>query len=287
MSGKDLVLDLVNAKNQLPKPLDLSLANVMGIITDPDNKSWISTTIVPMPSTYYEEPVEVEYNRVSLTEMFRARNEEHQWETHYPHIEGPHASDLHTMIDWIAKEIGLPLSKYDVENKDFSWLKQHEEVNIPLIALDTSLLYHGQAIVRYTRRRMSLDEVIRKTEVNAIRKPNITEDGFERNKASVTAATWPVDFTEHYNAVRKHALYDRPGNGSALVALMRDMFGFSNWPAGSNQRMVDYPADAIADANHNYDRVIIQYFNDTSSNKSRPYEGPAYFHYNIMNLDDE
>lgn len=55
-----------------------------------------------MPSAYYEEPVEVEYIRVSLTEMFRARNDGQQLEAHNPHIEGPHASDLHTMIDWIA-----------------------------------------------------------------------------------------------------------------------------------------------------------------------------------------
>lgn len=285
MSSKKLVLDLVNAKNQLPLELNINLANVMGRVLDPSKKAWISTTIVPMPSTFYEEAVEVEYDRVDLTKMFQSKDEGNNTVTLIPRVVGPYAGRLHDMVDWIAKELGLPLSKDDIVDADFSFLKEFEETNVPLLARDDSLLYHGQAAIRYTRRRLNLEEVVRTTELDAIRKPKLTVDGWERDKASVTAATWAVDFTEYYSSIRKHDLYPWSGNPTALRNLMSSLFGFTNWPVDSSQKMVDYPTDVVADANQEYDRVIIQDFVDRSNNKTRPYEGPAYFHYNIMDLD--
>lgn len=272
-SSKDLVIDLAERSNLgLPLPIGEGNLTVLNKNEFTPIDAVNKVNLVTLPSVEYEGFVPIEYDRVNLETMFNS---------HIPRLTGVGATNLHDLLPWMSDELGLNLNPEDFHQVKFVWLNEYEEVNIPLRAYTRSLLYSGESIIHFTRRRKTLDEVIlKKNQVDGLYYPNLSRDGFVKNKEAVTQITWPVDFTEDYNSIRKHINYPWPGNGGGLRALMSSKFGFSNWPVSSNQKMEDLPTSAVAAANKDYDRVIIQYLYDDSVNKVRPYEGIAYFHYN-------
>lgn len=270
-AGKDLVLDLVNRRNTLSLPLDLDNANVLGRVYDPTDHVKIGTTVAAMPTSIYEGSVQVEIERVDLTA---------QYEEFRPRLVGTGATTLHDMLEWVSRELGMELNTDDFRQVKFVWLSEREQVNILIESHKDSLVYCGKFLLHFTRRRKTLVEAIVNYEADTLHFPNLTHKSFLLGKMSVTPRTWAFDFTEHYNAIRKHKDYNILGNPSGCRALMQSKFGFSNWPYGWGNKTTDFPTSAIKEANKDYDRVVIQHLRDETFDKRLPYEGIAYFHYN-------
>lgn len=269
--GKDVLVDLINQQNVLPSPLkpdDVIFTTpkyVQGTLP-----TLVTSTVIPVPSAAYEGMVPVQYERMDLTSAFGE---------YRPRITGLSNGNLHSMLPFIGKELGIQLDAEDFDQVDYSWLGEDEEVNIPLIALSTSLSYIGKFSVQFTRRRIKLEEAIKVTDLDVHLWPGLTAETAE--KRPVTLFTYSRDWSEHYNAIRRHQLYNIPGNPSALRALMSSL-GFSNWPQGWYNPMYDYPTSAVAEANKDYDRVIVQPIRDVGAGQILPYAGMAYFHYNVI-----
>lgn len=272
MSSKLRVLELANHHNTLPIALDTKNTTVVGStlnISRPDN---IRTTLVSMPSTPYEGMVEIDYDRVNLGELFS--------ET-LPRVTGSGSDNLHAMLPWLSQELGLDLYVEDFENVEYKWLSEFEQANIPLRPHKTSLLYSGEALVHFTRRRVELTEAVLIRALESLYYPGVTTDGHTRQVLALEPLTWGIDFTEHLGAVKKHEIYPWPGNPTGLRALMLRLFGIVNYPVNSNSRMEDLPTAGLSWANKDYDRVIIHtlwYSNPTT----RPTEGRSFFHYNLL-----
>lgn len=270
--GKDVLVDLINQQNVLPSPLkpDEVIFTTPKFVQGP-LPTLVTSTVIPVPDSAYEGMVPVQYERMDLTSAFG---------DYRPRITGLSNGNLHSMLPFIGKELGISLEPEDFEQVDYSWLGEDEEVNIPLIALSTSLSYIGKFSVQFTRRRIKLEEAIKITDLDVHTHPGITVATL--SKKPVTLFTYSRDWSEYYSAIQRHRLYNIAGNASALRNLMSSL-GFSNWPVGWNNPMLDRPTSAVPESNKDYDRVITMEVKDKENiGQILPYAGLAYFHYNVI-----
>lgn len=275
VSGSELILDLVNHHNQGPVPFTLDNIRPVGQIPVPGagNQHKGQTTLAAMPFSEYEGEVQITYDRINLSTIFQGIT---------PSINGLGATSIHKMLPELNRELGLLLTEDDVEDSKYTWLEERERRNVLLKAKKSSLIYSGELNVVYERRRMTLAEALRGYQPEVHLLPGNTLEGIAENKVSVTKDTWATDFTPYYNVIRKHEHFEIFANSSGVRNLMASMFGFANWPTGWDNKVIDMPTSSIAEANQDYDRVVVHYLFDNTYNKSRPYEGIAYFHYNEL-----
>lgn len=269
--GKDVLVGLINQQNVLPSPLnpDDVIFTTPKYVQGP-NPTLVSSTVIPIPDTTYEGSVPVQWERMDLTSAFGE---------YRPRITGLSNGNLHSMLPYISQELGIQLDGVDFEQVDYSWLGEDEEVNIPLVALTTSLSYIGEFVIRFTRRRPQLSEVIKVTDLDVMQWAGLTAE--TSSKRPVSMYVYGEDWTEFRSAIQKHNFYNIAGNPSALRALMSSR-GFSNWPVSWENPMYDYATSQVAAANKDYDRVIVQVVKDVLPGQVLPYAGVAYFHYNII-----
>jgi len=268
--GRDVLVDLINQQNVLPSPLspDDVLFTTPKFVQGP-LPTLVRSVVVPIPDTTYEGMVPVEYERMDLTSAFGDIR---------PRINGLSNGNLHSMLPYIGQELGIQLDVDDFEQVDYSWLGENEEVNIPLVALTTSLSYIGQFVIRFTRRRPLLSEVVAVRDLDVMLHPGQTLDTL--NKRPITLFTYSEDWSEHYAKVRKHPFYNIVNDGNAMRTLMAS-FGYSNWPVAWNNPMYDYSTAQVPEANKDYDRVLVQVIKDIANVQTMDYSGIAYFHYNL------
>lgn len=273
VSGRDLVLDLVNEVNALAIPLHIGNVNVLGKVYGHVSPRNISTNVVALPNSEYEGSVLVNIKRICLVELFGNL---------IPRIRGVGANTLREMLPWVSKELGIHLPAEEFVDVKFHWLSDDEQVYINIVSNPDSLVYYGSAQIHFTRRRMTLEEGLSNYQPMGLLHPNATFEGHVKNKVSVTNVTWANDFTDHYDDIRRHPTHNILGNPTGCASLMRTKFGFNNWPSGHSNETFDFPTESVPEANKDYDRVVIQYLYDGTANKTRPYEGIAYFHYNEL-----
>lgn len=270
--GKDVLVDLINQQNVLPSPLkpDEVIFTTPKFVQGP-LPTLVTSTVIPVPDSAYEGMVPVQYERMDLTSAFGE---------YRPRITGLSNGNLHSMLPFISKELGIQLDATDFDQVDYSWLGENEEVNIPLIALSTSLSYIGKFSVQFTRRRIQLAEAIKITDLDVHRHPGVTAEN--EAKTPITLFTYAQDWSEHYDKIRRHPYANIFNNPSGLRTLMSS-FGFPNWPQGYWNPVYDYPTSAVPEANQDYDRVLVQLVEDKAPiNQVLPYAGKAYFHYNVI-----
>lgn len=270
--GKDVLVDLINQQNVLPSPLkpDDVIFTTPKYIQGP-LPTLVTSTVIPVPDSVYEGMVPVQYERMDLTSAFG---------NYRPRITGLSNGNLHSMLPYIGKELGIQLDASDFDQVDYSWLSDNEEVNIPLIALTTSLSYVGKCSVQFTRRRTKLTEAVQITDLDVHLHPGVTEDNAA--KTPITLFTYERDWSEHYDEIRRHQYADILYNPNGMRELMSS-FGFPNWPQGYWNPIYDYPTSAVPEANQDYDRVLVQVIQDQLPiAQVLPYAGVAYFHYNVI-----
>lgn len=272
--GKDVLVGLINQQNALPYPLmpDEIFISAPRSIASP-YPTEVEVKIIPMPGSVYEGEVPATYRRMDLSSAFGE---------YRPRIAGRSNGNLHSMLPFIGEQLGIELHPEDIVQVDYAWLGEDEEANIQLVAKFDSLSYVGSFTVQFTRRRTHLFEaLVTAKDVDAIRIAGATPTGLVKGLRQVDMVTWATDFTEHADAIRRHKWYNIAGNPSVLRALMSSKFGFVNWPTGWNHKFNDYATSQVAAANKDYDRVVVQKIIDESAQKILPYEGTAYFHYNV------
>ena len=270
--GKDVLVDLINQQNVLPSPLnpDDVIFTTPKFVQGP-LPTLVTSTVIPVPDTAYEGMVPVQYERMDLTSAFGE---------YRPRISGLSNGNLHSMLPYISQELGLQLDADDFDQVDYSWLGENEEVNIPLIALTTSLSYIGQFSIQFTRRRIQLAEAIQISDLDVHLHPG--QKTTTLAKTPITLFTYSRDWSEHYAAIRKHPYANILYDPNAMRTLMGGL-GFSNWPQGYWNPVSDHPTSAIPEANKDYDRVLIQVIEDKQPiGQVLPYAGVAYFHYNVI-----
>ena len=272
--GKDVLVDLINQQNTFPYPLTpddifISAPKTLGGV----NPTAVEVKVIPLPGTVYEGEVPVTYRRMDLTSAFGDMR---------PRVVGRSNGNLHSMLPYISKQLGIDLLPEDFVQVDYSWLEDNEEANIRLEAVKDSLSYVGDFTIVFTRRRTQLDEALGvTTDLDVLRAPGSTVEGLDAGKIPVSMATWSYDFTEHYSAIRKHKWYNLPADPSALRQVMFDAFGYVNWPYGWENSHRDFATKDVPEANPDYDRVILSNIGKHINNAGLPYEGMAYLHYNV------
>lgn len=267
--GKEVLVDLINQVNTFPTPLtpDAVFISPPKGITDP-NPTLVEVKVIGMPNSSYEGAVPVRYKRIDLTSAFGDI---------VPRVEGTSTGSLHDLLPFLSKELGMELYPEDIEETDFSYLQEDEETNLQIKARLTSLSYTGRGLITFTRRRHQLSVVIEITALDRLLHPGHTGGV----KESVNVLTYAYDFTERYQQIRRHQYYNLPASITQQRLAMSELFGWNNWPYGQSSPLVDYATDQIPDANPDYDRVLIQHLSPTDT-AALPYEGTAYFHYNVV-----
>lgn len=273
-AGQDVLVELINQNNALPYPLpsEDAFISVPVVIEGPD-PTLVEVKVVPMPGTLYEGAVPVRYNRMDLSSAFGDMR---------PGVTGLSEGSLSSILPTISKALGIDLRAEDFEELDYSWLGVNESANLMVRALPSSRSYIGEFVVQFTRRRLQLDEVILNKALDVIHVPGYTVAGKAFNKRQVDMVTWSTDFTEYYADIQKHFYYNRFRYGSRVRTLMSNLFGFVNWPVNYLDYVYDLPTSEVPEANQDFDRVITQKIVDRTSDGSWPYEGTAYFHYNVV-----
>lgn len=267
--GKDVLVDLIKQQNTFPTdlaPEDVFLSPPT-VVTSP-YPTMVEVKVIGLPDSPYVGSVPIRYKRINLTAAFGDVR---------PRLEGTSHGSLHALLPFLSRELGIELYPEDIEETDFSFLQEDEETNLALKAKLTSLSYTGQGIITFTRRRYQLSVVIEVVALDRLLHPGSTGGG----KEAVNIKTYSTDFTDHYLRIRRHQYYNLPASITQQRAVMLELFGWSNWPYGNASPLTDHATSEIPDANQDYDRVLIQHL-AASQVESLPYEGTAYFHYNVI-----
>jgi hypothetical protein len=236
---------------------------------------------VPSPLSPYQGAVTVNYDRLDLNKAFG---------TVVPHYEGVSTGTLYSILPALSQHLGMMLSTDDFLDADYSWLDLDESTNLKLEAKPTSIAYRGFFIVSFTRRRIMLENVVKKQNLYALldvgrtyRAPPKPGPGVPpfTVKDSVNMATYGTDFTPYREIIRVHPYYSMLFNDSGRVAqLMQELFGFPNWWGGWNHTVTQYKTSDRPEARQDFDFVIIQQVTDPYYPYYRQQEGTAYFHFN-------
>lgn len=270
--GKDVLVDLINQQNVLPSPLtpdDVFFTTpkyVQGNLP-----TLVQSSVIAAPGSVYEGAVPVQYERMDLTSAFGDI---------VPKISGLSSGNLWSMLPYISNELGIQFNQEDFAQVDYSWLGDNEQVNIPLVALTSSMGYVGSFHVQFTRRRMQLTEALKVTDIQVLHHPGwkITRP----TKKLVDLKTWSTDFTEFRDVLTINPYYGIISNGTKMRAMMADL-GFANWPVGIYNGVKKQLTSKLPQANQDYEWVITQRVEDIINIQTLPYAGTAYFHFN--NID--
>lgn len=270
-SGRNVLIDLVNAQNDLPHDLtsqDVFISPPKKVVF-PGQLTRVEVSIVPLPTSKYEDAVKVQYQRQDLTSAFGEIR---------PRVEGPSSGTLTSILPAINEALGIQLTMEDFEEVDYSWLDVDEQANIQLVAKPSSISFTGSFVIQFTRKRWGLDIRVLVRELDVLLLPGMSS--LNSGKQAVTTATYSTDFTEYRWWIRRHPLYNIPANSTDLRSIMSSLFGYENYPAGWDCDYFDLPTSSVPEANKDYDRVIIHRTTNPVTAAARPYEGVAYLHYN-------
>lgn len=271
--GKDVLVDLINQQNVLPYPLlpDEVLFTAPKVVNG-TLPTLVSATVMSIPGSKYDGFSPLEWQRMDLTGAFGEM---------IPHVRGLSNGNLHSMLPYIGQELGVELFPEDFLQVDYSNLQENEQVNIQLVATVNSLSFVGSFVIQFTRLRPALTDSFKVRSLDVFQWPGWTKpvEGAAA-KRQLSMDIYSQDWTEFYSSVMRHPGANIPGNPNALRALMSSK-GYVNWPVGWNNPCYDYLTTQVPEANKDYDRVIVQPIRDLKNIQTLPYEGTAYFHYNV------
>lgn len=271
--GKDVLVSLINQQNVLPYPIlsdDVIFSApklVQGV-----NPTAVAAKVMAIPGGTYDGLFPVEWQRMDLTSAFGDI---------IPHIKGLSNGNLHSMLPYIGQELGIELYPEDFLQVDYSNLGENEQVNIQLTATVTSLSYVGSFIIQFTRLRPNLTDQVKITALDVFQWPGWTKKAQGvAEKKQLSMDIYSQDWTEFADTLQKHYYYSIWADPTAVRTLMSSK-GYPNWPIGFDNGIGVYLTSQVPEANQDYDRVIVQKIRDIAGAQVLPYEGTAYFHYNV------
>lgn len=255
---KEKILTLINSVNDVPVPLTEKNLYFGKPRLAVDGINTLLPTVAVLGEEY-EGYVDLQYKRLSFNKIFGDTR---------PILADVGAKTLHEMLPAINKCLGLRLTENDVLNQNTGFVGVGEQINIDIRASEKSFAYVGNFVMRFLRTRPPLKNIILKRKLPELSYPIDPIDG----KASLTMATWGLDFSEDTEALKNGWYYWYDLNA---VKMLMEQFGFPNWPAPVINGVSDYATSQIPTSNKAFDRVIIQ--KDVVVGN---YKGDAYFHYN-------
>lgn len=280
--GGEILAQAVASQAQLPVPLDpehikIAKATFVGQ-TGPTHSR---ATVIPSPLSPYQGTAIINYDRMDLNKAFGDI---------IPHYEGVSQGTLYSIYPGLSQFLGIDLNQVDFKDADYSWLDLDETTNLKIEAKPDSIAYRGYFIVRFTRRRILLQNVIKKPHLYSILdvgrtyrappKPGPGVPAFTV-KDSVNMATYGTDFTPYREQMRQNTRFPSLWkNPSAVAAIMRNLFGYTSWPSGWPYPIAHYKTSQRPEARQDFEFVIIQQVVDPYYPYRRKEEGTAYFHYN-------
>jgi len=280
--GGEILAQAVASQAQLPVPLEpehikIAKATFVGM-TGPTHSR---ATVIPSPLSPYQGTAIINYDRMDLNKAFADV---------IPHYEGVSQGTLYSIYPGLSQFLGIDLNQVDFKDADYSWLDLDETTNLKIEAKPDSIAYRGFFIVRFTRRRILLQNVIKKPNLYALldvgrtyRAPPKPGPGVPTFtvKDSVNTATYGTDFTPYRNLMRGNVKYPQLWRDAGGVqTMMRNLFGYTSWPGGWLNTIAHYKTSQRPEARQDFEFVIIQTVRDYSTYQTRKQEGTAYFHYN-------
>lgn len=282
--GGEILAQAVASQAQLPVPLEpehikIAKATFVGQTGPTHSKA----LVIPSPLSPYQGYATINYDRMDLNKAFADV---------IPYYEGVSQGTLYSIYPGLSQFLGIDLNQVDFKDADYSWLDYDETTNLKIEAKPDSIAYRGFFIVRFTRRRILLENVIKKPHLYSIldvgrtyrAPPTPAANGYVRPftvKDSVNMATYGTDFTPYREQMRLNAKYPQLWkNAGSVATLMRTLFGYTTWPGGWNNPIAHYKTSQRPEARQDFEFVIIQQVRDYSTYGSRRQEGTAYFHYN-------
>jgi hypothetical protein len=178
--------------------------------------------------------VQLRYPKVDLSSLFNGI---------VPELTGVSKPTLHDLLPDLNRKLGLSLSPMDIRNVTLSWLGDGERINISVRSTKTSPLYRGEFTIRYTQRRVYLDDAIVDHILDVL--PDLPT-------ASATL-TWALDFTGYLPWLG--VTYGNWTDPEAVADILSEV-GIDGWDATSTVSM--YAVEDRDDANPAYTHVLIQ-----------------------------
>jgi hypothetical protein len=280
--GRDILAQAISASPLLPVPIEPDhLKLTPPVFVGMAGPTHTRVKAIASPLSPYQGTVTVNYARMDLNKAFGDI---------VPRYEGVSQGTLYSVLPALSQHLGILLSEDDFLDADYSWLDYDETTNLKLEAKPSSVAYQGYFIVRFTRRRIYLANVVKKPNLYALLdvgrtyrappKPGPGVPAFTV-KDSVNMATYGTDFTPYRDIIRFNKKYPMFFSDSTAVAnLMRTLFGYTSWPAGWAYTITQYQTKDRPEARQDFEFVIIQQVNDPYYPYYRREEGTAYFHYN-------
>lgn len=284
--GRDILAQAISASPQLPVPIEPDhLKLTSPVFVGLASPTHTRVKAIPSPLSPYQGTVTVNYDRLDLNKAFGDV---------IPMYEGVSTGTLYSILPGLAQHLGMIITTDDFLDADYSWLDYDETTNLKLEAKSTSVGYRGFFIVRFTRRRIMLSNVVKKPNLYALLdvgrtyrappKPGPGVPAFTV-KDSVNMATYGTDFTPYRDAFRLSRRYPMLFVNSAAVAnVLTALFGYGQWWGGWNHTVTRFRTEDRPESRQDFEFVIVQNVTDPYYPYTRRNEGTAYFHYNETEL---
>ncbi|MNQ32309.1 hypothetical protein D3C85_457100 [compost metagenome] len=284
--GRDILAQAISASPLLPVPIEPDhLKLTPSVFVGMASPTHARVKAIASPLSPYQGAVTVNYARMDLNKAFGDI---------VPRYEGVSTGTLYSIFPGLSQLLGIRLSEEDFLDADYSWLDYDETTNLKLEAKSSSVAYQGYFIVRFTRRRIMLENVVKKPNLYALLdvgrtyrappKPGPGVPAFTV-KDSVDMATYGTDFTPYRDAFRLSRRYPMLFiNPTAVANVLQQLFGFGQWYSGWNHTVTRYRTVDRPEARQDFEFVIIQRVTDPYYPYYRKNEGTAYFHYNETEL---
>lgn len=258
---KEVVLSLINSQNTLPVPLTEQNLYFGAARLDTDGV----TSILPVTAMLGEEYAgyaNLKYKRINLSQIFDVA----------PIISDVGGPTVYSMLPAISKALGMPFTQDDVVDSNITPINAGEQTNINMIAKSGSPGYTGQFFFRFIRLRITFTDAVKNTVLQALVYPGHPTV----SKVNLSMMLWDYDFSADVAAGTLTVNWNNSwANQTAVANLMKQDFGYTDWPAPQVNGVTDYPTSAYPGSNTAFQRVIVQ-----KGVSGSTYAGDALFHYN-------
>lgn len=270
-TSKSLVFDLINRDNpNLPIPLSADNCRLEKIkAVTPSIATGFRNTSVRVRGAQgegYEDQFTLFYDRMKISSVIQPVSGSLRPASKFTTFT---ARTFHQALPIISNTYGVELGTWDVADASLPNVEVPKAISlVTLTMLPTSPAYTGTVTLRLARGKPLLQEGV----TQPVLAPCVHPVDPAENKLSIDMITFGLDFTAYRSALTVTA--GGMPNWIELRAVL-DMLGVPFYGAPQSNTVVDQATSAVATANKDFDRVVIQSGIDADGVK-----GTAYYHYN-------
>lgn len=271
-SSKALVYDLINQANpHLPFPLSADncrLEKIKAVVpTEATGNRNTQVRVRGVQGDGFQDQLTLYYDRMALDKVIRPIGAGVTMGSKFVTFT---ARTFHQALPVITLAYGVELGTWDINDAS---LPSPEVPNatsaVTMTANNASPAYRGSVVLRLARGKPLLQEGI----TVSVLEPCVHPISVAENKICVDMVTYGLDFTAYRSALTVNA--GGMPNWAELRAVL-DELGIPNYPAPTQNTVVDQATSAVGSANKAFDRVVIHSGIDATGVK-----GTAYYHYNV------